>query len=396
MEDPPYQPRLGLRQHVWRAAIVLAFSGFLILTRAEIPQASIYRQLVVLDVLTGLVAFVLVHWRRRWPLPVAVTLNVVSTWSLLAAGPALLATVSLATRRVWREICVIFLVVMAAGEVQFRIWPGDPATPPLMATAFNLLLTAALLAWGMFVGSRRELVWTLAERAERAEAERDARVAAARSTERTRIAREMHDVLAHRISQVSMHAGALAFREDLPAAELRSGAREIQVKANAALEDLRGLLGVLRDPLTGELADSPQPTYGDVAALVEEFRSTGLEVVVDTDVDGHVPTDLGRTIYRIVQETLTNAAKHAPSSSVSVGLSGGPTTGIEFRVSNPTGFPALAGGRDRGGSAAPTDTPGAGLGLVGLAERVALRGGRLQHRQRDGQFIVEGWLPWDG
>ena len=81
----------------------------------------------------------------------------------------------------------------------------------------NVTFMASVLGWGMYVGSRRELVWTLRQRAERAEAEQELRVAQARSNERARIAREMHDVLAHRISQISMHAGALAFRDDLTA-----------------------------------------------------------------------------------------------------------------------------------------------------------------------------------
>src|SRR4029079_4824335 len=131
---------------------------------------------------------------------------------------------------------------------------GDPWWVDLL---INSVVTAGVLGWGMYVGSRRELVWTLRQRAERAEAEQELRVAQARSNERARIAREMHDVLAHRISQISMHAGALAFRDDLTAAEMRSSAQVIQEKAHEALADLRGVLGVLRDD-AGERLDSPQ------------------------------------------------------------------------------------------------------------------------------------------
>ena len=110
----------------------------------------------------------------------------------------------------------------------------------------TVVVTLAALGWGMYIGSRRELLWTLRQRAERAEAERDLRVGKAQSDERARLAREMHDVLAHRISQVSMHAGALSFRTDLDAVALRSGIAEVQSTANEALTDLRNVLGVSR------------------------------------------------------------------------------------------------------------------------------------------------------
>src|SRR3546814_11905546 len=86
----------------------------------------------------------------------------------------------------------------------------------------------------------------------------------------------MHDVLAHRISQVSMHAGALAFREDLSAAQMRSSAGVIQEQANLALTDLRAVLGVLRDPGTGELLSKPQPGFGDIEELIDEARLAGM------------------------------------------------------------------------------------------------------------------------
>src|SRR5690606_4522218 len=138
-------------------------------------------------------------------------------------------------------------------------------------------------------------------------AERDLRVGKAQSDERARIAREMHDVLAHRISQVSMHAGALAFRTDLDADALRAGIAEVQAKANDALTDLRGVLGVLRDPDTGTIAHRPQPTYDDLPALVADARSAGARLELDDRLEARpLPAALGRTLYRIVQEGITN------------------------------------------------------------------------------------------
>jgi signal transduction histidine kinase len=245
----------------------------------------------------------------------------------------------------------------------------------------NAVATGALLAWGMYIGSRRELLWTLRNRAERAESEQELRAAQSRSNERERIAREMHDVLAHRISQISMHAGALAFREDLTADEMRDSAGVIQAKAHEALTDLRSVLGVLRDG-SGELTHAPLPTYADVPTLVEEARRSGMTVALDDRLEAGevVPEATGRTIYRIVQEGLTNAHKHAPGSTLTIELTGSPDDGIDVVLRNPLGFGST--------------TPGSGLGLVGLTERAELRGGRLEHGRDGSAFVLRGWIPW--
>src|SRR3546814_18339985 len=108
----------------------------------------------------------------------------------------------------------------------------------------------------------------------------------------------MHDVLAHRISQVSMHAGALAFREDLSAAQMRSSAGVIQEQANLALTDLRAVLGVLRDPGTGELLSKPQPGFGDIEELIDEARLAGMRVeyAVSLPAEAQLPARVGRTL----------------------------------------------------------------------------------------------------
>ena len=155
---------------------------------------------------------------------------------------------------------------------------------------YNLALATILIAWGMYLGSRRELVWELNNRVKRAEAERDERSDRARESERARIAQEMHDVLGHRISQISMHAGALAFRNDLTPDQLREGASRIQDTANEALTDLRGVLGVLRDSKTGLLIEPPQPTYEDVPRLVEAAREAGMRIDFHDGLRGELPT----------------------------------------------------------------------------------------------------------
>ena len=334
------------------------------------------------DIVLGAAALVLVWWRRRWPFAIALATSALGGLSALAAGPAVLAAVSMATRRVYWQVGVLAVVSVAFGQGFTAMQPdnGDPWWVDLIV---NLVVTAGILGWGLYIGSRRELIWTLEQRAARAEAEQELRVSQARGNERARIAREMHDVLAHRISQISMHAGALDFRNDLGAADLRAHATVIRDLANEALTDLRSVLGVLRDPGTGELASTPQPTFSDLPALVEQAREAGLHVEFSDrlPIGEPVPDVVGRTLYRIVQEGITNAGKHAPGAMVRIEVSGSPDDGVDIVLRNPLGF-------------GPTRTPGAGLGLIGLAERAELRGGRLQGGPDGQQFVLRGWIPW--
>ena len=373
-----HQAPLGVWSQVWRACLALAISTVVWLTVADSQGEAAF----LVDVLLGIPALVLMFFRRRWPVPVAALTTGLSAFSSIAAGPATLVAVSLATRRRWREIVPVALLALVCAEVFTMLHPSAGSEPRWLTMLFNVVFGAATVAWGMYIGSRRELLWTLRNRAERAEAEQELRVSQSRLAERSRIAREMHDVLAHRISQISMRAGAMSYRDDLSAAELREGAGVIQEAAHQALTDLRGVLGVLRDA-SGEVLDAPQPTYADVAGLVDEARRTGLRITYVDEVapDQPVPEAVGRTVYRIVQEGITNARKHAPGAQLEIDLSGSPDDGVGVVLRNPLGF-------------GPTATPGAGLGLVGLAERTALRGGRLEHGNDGRDFELRGWLPW--
>lgn len=385
-----FQPRLRWWSHVWRYVLALAL-GFFVWAPVMRPQLEERPGLFVLDLVLGIAAFVLVWWRRRWPMPIAVVTLLLAPFSSLSQGASTLAVVSLATRRRWWQVLVVAALNLFVSWAYYQVQPVRDTDPWWLLTTVTVAAVAAVLAWGMYIGSRRELLWTLRQRAETAEAERDLRASQARSNERARIAREMHDVLAHRISQISMHAGALTFRDDLSADEMRSSLAVIQAKAHEALTDLREVLGVLRDdaptaPLTG-----PQPTYDDLDTLVADARAAGAVIEYDDRLAGHEPPPpaVGRTVYRIVQEGITNATKHAPAATVRVAVGGSPADGVEVVLRNALGF-------------GPTRTPGAGLGLVGLAERAELRGGWLAHgveeASPDGRapesFVLRAWLPW--
>lgn len=390
MDGPPERPRteetrpaLTLSGHAWRLAICLAFS-MLVWSQATEIEWRDHRTIFWFEIVLGVVAFMLVVFRRRAPVLIAATIACLSAFSGIASGPATLSAVSMATLRrplpiigvgLLNFVCAMTYTLYAPFELAGAIW---------VSVVINLVVNAAMMGWGMYIGSRRELVWTLRHRASRAESEQELRVAQGRSQERERIAREMHDVLAHRITQISMQAGALAFRDDLAADQLRDGLGEIQGKSNEAIHELRGVLGVLRDSTTGELVEGPQPAYSDIAALIAESCEHGLNVEfsdrVDRSVDA-VPDVVGRALYRIIQEGLTNATKHAPGALVTIALSGSPEHGIDVLIRNPLGFAA-------------SSAAGAGLGLVGLAERAELRGGTLVHGREGSLFVLRGSIPW--
>jgi signal transduction histidine kinase len=191
----------------------------------------------------------------------------------------------------------------------------------------------------------------------------------------------MHDVLAHRISLVAMQAGVLNHRSDLTAEENRVLVRGIADGSHQALEELRDVLGVLRaDP--GRL-EPPQPSLDRIPELAAEARSSGLDVTLTTTVAGKPPDVAGRTCYRIGQEGLTNAAKHAPGTHVDVTLEGRAGDKLSVSVRN---SPATA------KNAQP---PASGFGLLGLTERINLAGGELSHHLTpDNGYLLTAHLPW--
>lgn len=381
-----YNPPLTRRAHAWRTALVLLLSAVLWWGSAP-AQWEQARWLFFLDLLLGLTALGLSFFRRRWPFPVAVATSLMGAVSITANGPGILTRVSLATRRVHWQILTIGVIGLASSASIPLLQPGSAGNPVWMDFALGLLSTIAMLVGGMYIGSRRELLWTLRDRADRAEAEQALRVEQGQLNERARIAREMHDVLGHRISLISMHAGALAYRTDLTAAEIRQTAELIQTKSHEALGDLRQVLGVLRDGGSGGVRDSPQPAFGDLSALVLEAEGSGMRIQYDDRVlDAlQMPEQVGRTAYRIVQEGLTNVRKHAPGVTVLVQLSGSPAEGVSIRIRNPARTPQAQ---------AQVGPPGGGLGLVGLGERARLAGGEVTTRRDGGSFELTGWLPW--
>ena len=344
---------------------------------------------IALDALLGLVCTPLLFLRRRRPVLVAGVLVLASVLSLAVAVASVVAVFSVAVRRRWPTAATVTAASAAAGLTQSALWPDpDQAWWLLVLSQVGILLP--VLAWGMYVRSRRELAASWREQAVRARAEQELRAEQARTVERSRIAREMHDVLAHRISLVSMHAGALELRlEGSGDPEVVNSAATIRRSAHAALEDLRDILGVLRQSVEPAAVPRPQPTLADLPELVAEVSSLGFTVDLDVRLPdlALVPEALGRTAFRVVQEALTNVRKHTSGHRVRVLVEG--RRGRSLLVSvvdQPLGsgpVPVVVG-------AAPVS----GFGLVGLAERVALVGGRLRSGPLGAGFEVCARMPW--
>jgi len=251
----------------------------------------------VIDFVLGAVAYVAIWFRRSHPLAVGVIAGALSLVSGVAGGPALVALFNVAVRGSRRAILAVVALALASTAIFPLLYAGGESYG--FQIVLGVLITGVVVGWGLFVRVQRELVLSLRERAATLEAEQRLRVEQAREAERLRIAREMHDVLAHRVSLLSLHAGALEFHPEASAEEVADAAGVIRASAHAALAG---------------------------SALVVE----------------------------VVSRRAVGVA--APGS---------------FAL------------------------PGAGTGLVGLAERVELAGGELQHGPDDtGDFVLRASLPW--
>ncbi|MEV7034234.1 histidine kinase [Streptomyces sp. NPDC093272] len=367
------------------------FSSFVLAVLLGVAAANTMRQdpnvshgLAVADQLIGGLACAAVWLRRRWPTGLAIAMVPVGFVSDTAGGAAMVALFTLAVHRPFRYVAWIAGTNLALVPLFYWVRP-DPDLPYLAVVVLVVLFTLLTISLGMFVRSKRQLMVSLRDRARRAETEAGLRAERAQRLAREAIAREMHDVLAHRLTLLSVHAGALEFRPDAPREEIARAAGVIRESAHEALQDLREIIGVLRAADGDEAGGRPQPTLAALDTLVGESRQAGMKVTLDNHVGdpSAVPASVGRTAYRIAQEGLTNARKHAPGTEVTVRVTGAPGDGLDITVRNPAP------------EAEVPHVPGSGQGLIGLTERATLAGGRLAHRATgDGGFEVRAWLPW--
>jgi signal transduction histidine kinase len=254
--------------------------------------------------------------------------------------------------------------------------------------AYNIGAVAALsffaVCWvvGDNLRTRRAYLRALEERAERLERERVEHARRAAAEEQARIARELHDVIAHSVSVMVVQAAAARDVFDTHPQRARTALGAIEETGRGALAELRRLLGVVRLPEERGETYQPQPGLADVDALVEQVRSAGLPVDLVVDGERHeVPVGIDLSAYRIVQEALTNTLKHARATRADVAVRYSPRE-LVVEV------------RDDGAGGGPPGAANGGHGLIGMRERVALYGGELDAgRRSEGGFGVLARFP---
>ncbi|TWD22607.1 signal transduction histidine kinase [Streptomyces sp. T12] len=309
-------------------------------------------------------------WRRRHPMAVlAVTapFALLNSWSgavLQAHLVQLVPVFGLALHRPLRQLIPAFLVVVlpiVPGALRYPLAAWDAAMGPAV---WGFALTALL---GIAVRSRRERLASLEERARRLEVERDQQAQLATAAERARIAREMHDIIGHNLSVITGLADGGRYAAGKSPERAAQALDAIGTTSRQALGELRRLLDVLRDDDTGPPAErTPQPGLSDLDQLIDGVRAAGLPV--RTRVEGRATLPPGRqlTVFRVVQEALTNTLKHAgPDTTSEISIAHGDRGAVTVTITDT-------------GKGTPPRNPSDGRGIPGMRERTALYGGTLE------------------
>ncbi|MFE5311023.1 sensor histidine kinase [Isoptericola sp. NPDC056573] len=385
------------------AASSLVAVGFA--SHAAAPTGSLHPALYVVTALVGLVLAGLLCLRQRFPLALCLTASTCSILLPLDASAALLALPwVLATRTVRACLAAVGATTAATAAALVRDALRDHAAQVLVTVdertrvlstdptaAAYVVVGLGLLGVSVAAGlvRRAQLV------AERARDEQQAAAAATavlrdqvrRQDERRLIAREVHDTVAHHVAEISLQASALEVTSTHdPEAAL--AAREMRASAQQAIRELRSLVTTLRsgDTVTG----FPGATLDDLLPLVDRMTDDNPRTTAQVSVTGgqDAAPELVRATFRVVQEAVTNARKHAPGEPVDIRVDASPALGVDITVRNPLQGPT---GTDT--ARGPT-VPGTGSGLLGMHERADAVGGTLSAGRADGAFVVRARLPW--
>jgi len=337
-------------------------------------------------------------WRRRWPLGVlCVSMGAAALEGFVVGSspegidllaPFLVGVYSVAAYEPLGRALLGFAFALIAGLLQGLQDPQVLTFGQLVIVdaAFALTLGGGVWLAGRYIRARRGEAERSELRADRVEREQEQRTREALADERGRIARELHDVIAHSVSLMGLQAGAAERVLEAEPERAREALRSIQLTARESVAELGRLLGVLRTD-DGPAALSPQPGLDALSTLVQDSRVAGAPV--DLTVEGagrRLPPGVELSAYRVVQEALTNVRKHAPGAPSTVHVRYGDRQ-LDLRIEN------AAPATNRNG-VEREPLPGSGHGLVGMRERISLYGGSLNaHAGPDGGFIVHAVLP---
>lgn len=411
-------PRRALRPS-WLGDVVWAALVFLLSVATMVAFAGtedaylgvIYRQADAFGVLICLALAVGVLVRRYIPLPAAVLVAVGSYLTGLlgygSIGPTVAMLVVVYAAGVYGlfgpGLLAMLIVLLSSLAYSFTAgMPEDPQYQSGMYISLGSSVLAVAGAWAVGLAIRRRRVYTreLEARANRLERTREAEVRAALAEERARIARELHDVVAHHVSVMTVQAAGArrSLRRDPERSEQALSA--IETTGRSAMIDMRRIVGVLRlSEIAGEepAERAPQPEVADLEELRDIISSAGLpiELNVNGEID-QLPTGLAITVFRIVQEALTNIMKHAGPSTARVSIRCGTHQVVVQVIDDGQGDGQTDGQREGQGDDAIERRNRPGHGLLGMRERVALYGGTLHVGPRPGGgFEVRARIPLD-
>ena len=352
---------------------------------AAVSAPYVYGSPVMPEVAATAASAVLVLVRRYWPGPVFLASALVYGLAPVSAVVGVAVTAVTAGRRIRSTVRLALLTGVAialatAVSVLFDLTPELLDLAILLNVGIGVVLLGLPALAGALVGERRPLAGLLSERNDYLERAALLTAANARAAERTRIAGEMHDVLGHRLSLISVHAGALEYGTETSAPQLSAQAELVRTTAHTALEELRQILLVLGVSGTANAEDAELTgTRVDVTALVEHSRAAGMDVRLTWSGDDLSAVDVRtrRAVNRAVREALTNTQRHAPTSAAEVRVDA-----EEERIRI-----AVVNGLAR---SQPTRraVAGTGRGLAGLGERAALLGGTLHAAQEGSGFAL--------
>jgi signal transduction histidine kinase len=350
------------------------------------PRDNPGRGITVLDVLTAVVAVLLVTARRRWPVPVLVVATIGAAWSTAVGGTmhaltvaALICAYTVASRTnrttAWTAGGAAALVIYLAGAFSGPGWDAPESLG-------DLAWMGMAVAIGDAVRTRRAYIAAVEERAVRAEQNREEEARRLVVEERLRIARELHDVVAHNIALINVQAGVAAhvLRQQPDRAEEALG--HIRLASRTVLDELSAVLNVLRSADEPETSTEPAPGLSRLSGLLGSVAAAGLRVEHRQDGEARtLPSAVDLAAYRIVQESLTNAQKHGGDPTAHLRLSYLPD-GLVIAVEN------------RVAPGAPPSGATSGHGLTGMRERAASVGGTLDAgSDANDRFAVHVFLP---
>jgi signal transduction histidine kinase len=328
--------------------------------------------------------------RRRWPVEVLAIILVVAVAApgpAVFSPPALIAVYTIASRRPWRVAAAGAAASAVAFMIHRPIWGYNL---PLLGVISDIALPGLFLALGLYQATRLAYVDQLHDRARRLERERALLAEQAATDERLRIARELHDVVAHNVSLMVVQAQALAATTGDQQA--RDGAASIADLGRDAMSEMHRTLELMR---TGDDNGErvPQPTLADLEGLIEQARRAGASASLSVAGEPRpLPAGVELSAYRIVQEALTNVIKHAGAAHTDVRLRYEPES-LELEIVD-QGDPQR-GTQATGETADTAAPPRSGHGITGMRERVALFGGTLDAgRTESGGYRVSAVLPY--